>query len=41
MSILQGEVRKMELELESLQKKYGVAVTAHKEEEQEVKIAEH
>jgi len=41
MSVLQGEVRKMELELESLQKKYGVAVAAHKEEEQEVKITEH
>ncbi len=43
MSILQGEVRKMELELESLQKKYGVTVTmyADAKEEGDEKIIEY
>lgn len=36
MSILQGEVRKMELELESLQKKYGVTVTIYADAKEEV-----
>lgn len=36
MSILQGEVRKMELELESLQKKYGVTVTLYADAKEEV-----
>jgi hypothetical protein len=35
MSILQGEVRKMELELESLQKKYGVTVTIYSDAKEE------
>lgn len=37
MSVLEGEVRKMEQELESLQRKYGVTVTtfAAKEEDGE------
>ena len=35
MSILQGEVRKMELELESLQKKYGVTVKIYADAKEE------